>query len=135
LCPWLDPEEAEKFVKGIPGKTADYWASEPKLPPCWKGEGNREWLPNGRHYQEQMYCHHPEIDSFINPSGSDCELCREEQLTVLQRWRAHYLPMYATREEQESVILFAVENGDLGEDDAITLGEELEREAATAIER
>ncbi len=55
-------------------ETSDVWMSKPDIAACWRGD-YRDWhIEDGTNYQNQLFCKFWE--TFINPSGFSCEICK-----------------------------------------------------------
>ena len=131
--PWEadDPERIAKFHKGIPGETSDKWTAKPDIDDCWRGD-YRDWrIEEGKHYAEQLWCKFWE--DFINPSGFACEVCKQH---MILNWQSSHLSeaiagLIAARSKEEvgALIVKAVEDGHLTEQQALELVDEFDLEA------
>lgn len=110
-----DEERAEKY-----DTVARTWTARPTLLPCWRGT-SRLWYANrdapaiddndsvvtqpevdpisdmGTSYQNQMYCRY--WNTFINPSGHTCDLCKAQVWPELERWQVHVFPALLEKTE------------------------------------
>lgn len=62
-----EQERCSAVVNGI-----RRYHTAPQLPPCHRGD-YRVWMPDGAHYQQQMFC--ARHRTAINPNGAACVLC------------------------------------------------------------
>ena len=112
-------ETARKF-----NRRRQRWLDQPDLPPCWKGD-QREWRLEADHFKGQLWCRH--WQDFINPNGFACELCEKQVWPLVERWRAHRLPMMIRAQGKrfaQERLARAVERLQLKMDEALDLARE-----------
>ncbi len=132
--PWEqnDPERIAKFREGVSGETSDIWTARPALESCGRGD-YRDWhIEDGKHYQEQLYCHFWE--KFINPSGFSCECCKNHNIINWQssHMREAFAELVAAQGRQiaAGILVRAVADGQLSEGEALELIDEFDLESA-----
>lgn len=121
------PEErAAKFKKGD-SALSDIWTAKPDISECWRGD-YREWrIEDGPSFQSQLYCTY--LNTWTNPSGATCALCRAFHLPLIEEFRHYIIPAIIANNSNEAAadaLVKAVESGELMADEAKTLGEEFE---------
>lgn len=79
------------------------WDTPPSIQKCWKGQ-DPEWNPKGATFQGQLWC--PTFEKYINPDGTTCAFCREENFPtslVLERAIRHIQSTAFTENRQEAL--------------------------------
>ena len=95
------------------------WKAKPTIDSC----PAQDWhIEDGASYQSQLFCQ--EYQTWINPSGFTCQLCREHNWPEIERWRHHSLPdLIATKGKKAAgdAVVEAVERRTLSEKEATVL--------------
>ena len=111
----MTPEEQKlKF-----DKKAQRWTEKPTIEVC----SDQDWhIEDGESYQSQLYCRR--YETYVNPRGFTCSLCRRHLWPEIERWRHHVLPELIAKSGKKAAgdaVVDAVERRPLSEKEATVL--------------